>query len=329
VSRPPSPILEIIDVSKTFQVRSRSLFRQPGTLHALTGVSLSVLPGQTLGIVGESGCGKSTLARIIVGLIRPDSGKVMFRDKDIAAPDGKPLDPTTRPQMVFQDPYSSLNPRMFVGAAIEEPLRVHHVVPSGDVTSERDRLMAQVGLAPRLASRLPRELSGGQRQRVSIARALSVRPELLIADEAVSSLDVSVRAQILNLLSDLRSELGLTLVFISHDLSVIDHLSDRVAIMYLGRVVEVGPTSQVLRDGVHPYTRALVAAVPQPSVGSRRAQPSLRGELPSPLSPPSGCVFRTRCPIARPVCSETTPGLARVGSDHSAACLLAKTISGP
>jgi oligopeptide/dipeptide ABC transporter ATP-binding protein len=325
VSDGASAILEIVNVSKTFPVADRSLFRRRKTLHALTDVNLEVRVGQTLGIVGESGCGKSTLARILVRLIRPDSGKVLFLGQDLTRPDGLRPDMTTRLQMVFQDPYSSLNPRMPVGAAIEEPLEVHRIVAPGDVTRERDRLMERVGLGPRLASRLPRELSGGERQRISIARALSVRPELLIADEAVSSLDVSVRAQILNLLSDLRNELGLTLIFISHDLSVVDHLSDRVAVMYLGRIVEIGPAGVVLGRGAHPYTRALIAAVPQPVVGSRRAQPSLRGELPSPLNPPSGCVFRTRCPIVQAVCSEISPAPARVGSDHWAACHFATT----
>ena len=206
---------------------------------------------------------------------------------------------------------------------------MHGIVPPAEVTGERDRLMERVGLGPRLATRLPSELSGGQRQRISIARALSVRPELLIADEAVSSLDVSVRAQILNLLSDIRNELGLTLVFISHDLSVVDHLSDRVAVMYLGRVVEVGPAGEVLTRGAHPYTRALVAAVPQPTVGSRRTQPSLRGELPSPMSSPSGCVFRTRCPMAQAVCAEIVPSPATVASDHWAACHFAGAVLAP
>ena len=323
-----APMLEIVDVSKTFPVTGRSLFRRRKTLHALANVNLAVRAGETLGIVGESGCGKSTLARIMVRLLQPDSGTVLVRGQENRANEKAP-DTSTRLQMVFQDPYSSLNPRMRVGAAIEEPIRVHGIVPAAEVAAERDRLMERVGLGPRLATRLPRELSGGQRQRISIARALSVRPELLIADEAVSSLDVSVRAQILNLLSDLRSELGLTLVFISHDLSVVDHLSDRVAVMYLGRVVEVGPAGDVLSRGAHPYTRALVAAVPQPTVGSRRTQPSLRGELPSPMSPPSGCVFRTRCPMAQAVCAEIAPSPVTVASDRWAACHFAGAVRAP
>jgi oligopeptide/dipeptide ABC transporter ATP-binding protein len=310
------PLLEVIDVSKSFPVR-RSFFQRRQFLRALVGVNLRVPSGQTLGIVGESGCGKSTLARIIMRLIGPDRGKVLFHGQDLAQGHNSVA---TRLQMVFQDPYSSLNPRMRVGAAIEEPLRVHRLVALDEVASERDKLMERVGLNPRLARRLPSELSGGQRQRISIARALSVQPEILIADEAVSSLDVSVRAQILNLLSDLREELGLTLIFISHDLSVVDHLSDRVAVMYLGRVVEFGPAHEVLRQSAHPYTRALVAAVPQPVVGSRRVGSSLRGELPSPMNPPSGCVFRTRCPIARAICSAVSPPFLNIGADHWATC---------
>jgi oligopeptide/dipeptide ABC transporter ATP-binding protein len=326
VSASAAPMLEIVAVSKTFPVTGRSLFRRRKALHALTNVNLAVQPGETLGIVGESGCGKSTLARIMVRLLQPDSGTVLVRGADV---NKNAPHPSTRLQMVFQDPYSSLNPRMHVGAAIEEPIRVHGIVPPAEVTGERDRLMERVGLGPRFATRLPSELSGGQRQRISIARALSVRPQLLIADEAVSSLDVSVRAQILNLLSDIRNELGLTLVFISHDLSVVDHLSDRVAVMYLGRVVEVGPAGEVLTRGAHPYTRALVAAVPQPTVGSRRTQPSLRGELPSPMSSPSGCVFRTRCPMAQAVCAEIVPSPVTVASDHWAACHFAGTVPAP
>ena len=315
------PIISVEGVSRSFPLASQLLSRRTERVHALVDVDLHVESGETLGIVGESGCGKTTLARLIVRLQTPDRGRILFRGRDLSTLKGSDLRKTrTRLQMVFQDPYSSLNPRMRVGDAIAEPLQVHRVVPAADVAHERDLLMERVGLGRRLASRLPRELSGGQRQRVSIARALSVRPEVLIADEAVSSLDVSVRAQILNLLSDLRGELGLTLVFISHDLSVVDHLSDRVAVMYLGRVVELGPTSEVLGKGGHPYTRGLVAAIPRPVVGPRRSQPAIRGELPSAVQPPSGCVFRTRCPIAQSVCAEVAPPKIALGTGHWAAC---------
>jgi oligopeptide/dipeptide ABC transporter ATP-binding protein len=314
-----APVIEVVNVAKSFALGREGLLGRRKKLRALAGVNLTVVAGETLGIVGESGCGKSTLARVMVRLLRPDSGRVLFHGQDLSGVDHT-SDVRTRLQMVFQDPYSSLNPRMTVGRAIEEPLRAHRTLPGEEVSRERDRLMERVGLSPRLAGRLPRELSGGQRQRISIARALSIRPQVLIADEAVSSLDVSVRAQILNLLSDLRSELGLTLIFISHDLSVVDHLCDRVAVMYLGRIVEVGPVGDVLGRGAHPYTRALVAAVPQPVVGMRRSQPSLRGELPSPTNPPSGCGFRTRCPIAQSICAEIVPPTTTVRPEHLAAC---------
>jgi oligopeptide/dipeptide ABC transporter ATP-binding protein len=230
-------------------------------------------------------------------------------------------------QMVFQDPFSSLNPRIRIGEAIEEPLRVLGIVPPAEVSTERDTLFQRVGLAPGLAGRLPRELSGGQCQRVSIARALSVRPRILLADEPVSSLDVSVRAQILNLLSDLRDNLALTLVFISHDLSVVHHVTDRVAVMYFGHIVEYGPANDVLRAGAHPYTRALVAAIPQPVIGSRRTEPAIRGEQPSAIKPISGCVFRTRCPIAQAICAEEPPPPRSVAAGHWAACHFADEVA--
>lgn len=315
------PVLAVANVSKSFALRGGWLRRRSEVLQALSSVSLEVPTGQTLGIVGESGCGKTTLARVIVRLVAPDSGSVLFRGEDITHLRGTALQRMrTGLQMVFQDPHSSLNPRMSIGEAIDEPLIFHRIVPRADVVAERDALMTRVGLSPRLARRLPRELSGGQRQRVNIARALSVRPDVLIADEAVSSLDVSVRAQILNLLTDLRTELALTLIFISHDLSVVDYLSDRVGVMYLGRLVELGPSAEVLRGGAHPYTKGLVAAIPQPVVGGHRTQPAIRGELPSSVHPPSGCVFRTRCPIAQSICAEVTPPQIPVGPNHWAAC---------
>jgi oligopeptide/dipeptide ABC transporter ATP-binding protein len=315
-----APLIRLTGISKTFRVGRRTFVEPRHRLHALVGIRLDVAAGETLGIVGESGCGKSTLARIIVGLTRPDEGTIAFEGKDLTALRRRPPDVTRSLQMVFQDPYSALNPRMSVGKAIVEPLLVHQVVPAGEATRERDRLMDIVGLAPSLAKRLPHELSGGQRQRVNIARALSVRPKVIIADEAVASLDVSVRAQILNLFSDLRDQLGLTLIFISHDLSVVDHLCDRVAVMYLGRIVEEGPSSILRHGGVHHYTRGLVSAIPRPIPGRRHSQPAIRGELPSPINPPSGCGFRTRCPAAQPICSELPPPLEPFTSGHCAAC---------
>lgn len=315
-----SPLIRLSEISKTFHVGPRTLGQSRAELQALCNVNLDVVAGQTLGIVGESGCGKSTLARVIVGLTRQDTGTIIFDGEDLLGLRRRPAAVVRSLQMVFQDPYSALNPRISVGDAIVEPLVAHRIVPKADAADERDRLMDMVGLTPSLARRYPHELSGGQRQRVNIARALSVRPRVLVADEAVASLDVSVRAQILNLFSDLRDQLGLTLLFISHDLSVIDHLCDRIAVMYLGRIVEEGPSSILRLGAAHPYTRGLAAAIPQPIPGLRHAQPAIGGELPSAIKPPSGCGFRTRCPLAQPVCAEVTPRLEPLAPGRSVAC---------
>ncbi len=315
-----APLIRLAGLSKTFPVGPRTLLRPRSRLHALTDVSLDVARGQTLGIVGESGCGKSTLARILVGLTRPDAGTIAFDGHDLSGLRHRPGAIARSLQMVFQDPFSALNPRLSVGDTIMEPLLFHGIVSRAEVTGERDRLMDLVGLAPALAARYPHELSGGQRQRVNIARALSVRPQVVIADEAVASLDVSVRAQILNLFSDLRDQLGLTLIFISHDLSVVDHLCDRVAVMYLGRIVEEGAASLLQAGAAHHYTRGLVSAIPQPVPGARHTEPAVRGELPSAVHPPSGCGFRTRCPAAQPLCAETVPMLQTLAMDHRVAC---------
>jgi oligopeptide/dipeptide ABC transporter ATP-binding protein len=314
------PVIRIAGVTKMFRVGPRALFKPAQKLHALTDVSLDIKAGQTLGIVGESGCGKSTLARVILGLTRPDTGRVEFDGRDITGLRRRPPDVTRSIQIVFQDPYSALNPRARIGDAILEPLIVHSVVPRESAARERDRLMDRVGLSSSLVDRLPHELSGGQRQRVNIARALSVRPRVLVADEAVASLDVSVRAQILNLFADLRDELGLTLVFISHDLSVVDHLCDRVAVMYLGRVIEDGPSSMLSDGGAHHYTSGLVSAIPRPVPGGRSGDPAVRGELPSSINPPTGCGFRTRCPAAQVICGEQAPLLRPFGRHHQVAC---------
>ena len=315
-----APLIRLEGVSKTFHVGQRTLLQPRAKLHALTDVSLDIPAGQTLGIVGESGCGKSTLARIIVGLTQPDAGTVAFEGNDLSGVRQRPAHVVRSLQMVFQDPFSALNPRISVGEAIVEPLLFHKVVPKAEATGERDRLMDLVGLTPSLARRYPHELSGGERQRVNIARALSVRPRVIIADEAVASLDVSVRAQILNLFSDLRDQLGLTLIFISHDLSVVDHLCDSVAVMYLGRIVEEGPSSILRLGAAHHYTRGLASAIPQPIPGAPRTQPAVRGELPSPISPPSGCGFRTRCPAAQPFCAQVTPLLQPFAAGRRVAC---------
>ncbi|MFT3723328.1 MAG: ATP-binding cassette domain-containing protein [Hyphomonadaceae bacterium] len=314
------PILKLKGVSKRFGVGPRTIGKPRAQLQALLDVDLAVEAGTTLGVVGESGCGKSTLARIIVGLTRPDSGSVTFDGVELAQGGRRPLAMALGLQMVFQDPYSALNPRMRIGDAILEPLLVHEIVPRDEASHERDRLLDIVGLSSSMANRYPHELSGGQRQRVNIARALSVRPKLILADEAVASLDVSVQGQILNLLSDLREQMGLTVIFISHDLNVVAHLCDRVAVMYLGRVVEEGDPSILRHRAKHPYTHGLAAAIPQPVPGRRRSQPAISGELPSPTNPPSGCHFRTRCPRRQALCAEVAPPLVSVEAGHRVAC---------
>lgn len=320
------PILSVEGASKSYVV-ARHIGRPPDVLRALVDVSLTVQAGAAVGIVGESGSGKSTLAKVIVRLLDPDKGRVVLDGVELTRLRGAALRAArTGVQMVFQDPSSSLNPRKRIGDAIEEPLRVHRIVPSGEVTRARDALLEQVGLGAALAGRLPRELSGGQRQRVSIARALSVRPRILVADEPVSMLDVSVRAQILNLLADLRDEYSLTMLFISHDLSVIHHLTDQVAVMYFGRLVEYGPTREVLRAAAHPYTRGLAASIPQAVVHRRHTEPALRGEQPSAIKPVVGCVFRSRCPVAQAICWQEPPRV-EIAPNHWAACHFAPAVA--
>ncbi|MGP8208613.1 MAG: ABC transporter ATP-binding protein [Acidimicrobiales bacterium] len=289
-------------------------------LVALDDVSFELYPGQVLGIVGESGSGKSTIAHCLVRLLGVDSGRVLIGDEDIHALHGEELRNTRRRiQLVFQDPYSSLNPRLTVGSAVGEPARVHGLVDRAGAAALVAQLLERCGLRPEDASRYPRQLSGGQRQRVAIARALSTNPSVLIADEAVSALDVSVQAQILNLFSELQAELGLGIVFITHQLAVISHLATHIAVLYLGRVLESGPAQSVLSQSRHPYTRGLLEA--QPSLrGARRRRPALSGELPSAASLPSGCRFHTRCPIAEPICSEVDPPPVEVGPGHVSRC---------
>jgi oligopeptide/dipeptide ABC transporter ATP-binding protein len=308
-------ILRATDVGKDYPIRGT---RRP--LRALAGVSLELDRGETLGIVGESGCGKSTLARVLVGLERPTTGVVEFDGADLSHLSGARLRAHRRRiQMVFQDPYASLDPRQRVGAAIAEVFRVHRL--GGRV----DELLSMVGLAPAYADRYPHELSGGQRQRVSIARALAAEPAVLILDEAVSALDVSVRAEVMNLLVRLRDELGLGYVFISHDLSMVRHISTRIAVMYLGRIVELGPWDSVLGDPLHPYTDALrrTMPVPDPELASRQIDVPIQGEVPNPAAPPGGCPFHPRCPLAEAVCRERRPGLLELHDAHLAACHVA------
>ena len=313
-------LLELDSVVKRFPVRD-ALGRRAGAVHAVDGVSLSVAQGETLAIVGESGCGKSTLGRLMLNLITPDSGSVRFGGEDLVRLSPAAMRARRRDmQLIFQDPFASLDPRMTVEQAVAEPLRLHRIVPRSEERARVSDLLSRVGLRPELARRWPHEFSGGQRQRVAIARALASRPKLIVGDEPVSALDVSVQAQVVNLLSDLIRDLGLTFVLISHDLGVVRHVADRVAVMYLGRIVEEGPAEEVLTAPKHPYTRALLAAVPGHGVKA----PPLEGDVPSPIAPPPGCRFHTRCPFAVDRCRSEQPDLR--GEAHRVACHLSEAL---
>jgi oligopeptide/dipeptide ABC transporter ATP-binding protein len=318
-----SVLLELRDVVKHFPVRD-ALGRRAGAVHAVDGVSLSVAEGEVLAIVGESGCGKSTLGRVMLRLIEPDSGSVRFAGEDLARLSPSALRARRRDmQIIFQDPFGSLDPRMTVAQAIAEPLRLHRLVPRAEEAARVAELLRRVGLRPENAGRWPHEFSGGQRQRIAIARALASNPRLIIGDEPVSALDVSVQAQVINLLRDLIRDLRLTFVLVSHDLGVVRHVADRVAVMYLGRIVEEGPAEDVLGAPRHPYTRALVAAMP----GAQTKTPPLEGDVPSPIAPPSGCRFHTRCAFAAERCRAETPRLE--GARHAVACHFAESLPAP
>ena len=322
------PILTASGVSVSFAVGSKLAARirhEDRMLRAVDGVDLDIGRGEALALVGESGSGKSTLALALAGLHPADRGEIRFDGRLL--PGHRSKADQRRIQMVFQDPYSSLNPRLTVGGMLAELLRVHHIVPRSEVTSYSTELLGLVGLGAESLPAYPRQFSGGQRQRVAIARALALRPDILIADEPVSSLDVSVQATILNLLRDLRIELGLTLLLISHNLAVVRHLCDRVAVMYLGRIVEVAPTETLFRSPQHPYTRGLLAAIPRISAVMDDESPAIQGDPPSPLRIPTGCRFRTRCPIAQARCAEEDPALTAAPGDagHLAACHFAFT----
>jgi oligopeptide/dipeptide ABC transporter ATP-binding protein len=324
-------LLTVTGLSKTFPVNGPLLsqFRGPRRLRAVDDVSISVARGETLGIVGESGCGKSTLARCLVRLHEPDSGAIQFEGLDVRSLRGAGLRRYNRQvQMVFQDPFGSLNPRMTVGACLAEVLAVHRVVPKAAIEKRVAELLDLVHLPAEAASRRPHEFSGGQRQRIGIARALAVEPSVIIADEPVSALDVSVQAQIVNLLLELQDRLGLSLVFITHDLRLVRHLAHRVAVMYLGRVVETGPTADLFAAPRHPYTRALIQAAPRLVPGRPAREDAVRGELPSPLNPPTGCTFHPRCQIAEARCAQERPALERRGGTWPVACLLADHAAG-
>ncbi len=325
------PLLAASDLEVTFGVGSSMAARlrhEARVLRAVDGVDLEIRRGEALALVGESGSGKSTLARALTGLVPLASGEIQFDGRVLPA--RRKHSDQRRIQMVFQDPYSSLNPRLTVGGMLTELLRVHHVVPRGEVGSFSRELLGLVGLGEDALTAYPRQFSGGQRQRVAIARALALRPDILVADEPVSALDVSVQATILNLLRDLRAELGLTLMLISHNLAVVRHLCDRVAVMYLGRIIEVAPTETLFSNPQHPYTRGLLAAIPKMSTAGDEGAPAIAGDPPSPLRIPAGCRFRTRCPIAEPRCEQEDPALRVSGDDpsHTAACHFAFAAAG-
>ena len=321
------PLLEVRNLVKHFQVGGGLFGGPPMVVKAVDGVSFSIHRGETLGLVGESGCGKTTTGRAILRLETPTSGEVIFEGRDLATLSPPELRAMRRKmQVIFQDPYSSLNPRMTVGQIIAEPLSVHGIVPDRVARAARvTELLGHAGLLPAMAHRYPHELSGGQRQRVGIARALAMQPSLIVCDEPVSALDVSIQAQIINLLEELQAEFGLTYLFVAHDLSVVRHISDRVAVMYLGKIVEITDRKSLYEDPQHPYTRALLSAVPipDPAVEAGREHVVLGGEVPSPLNPPAGCVFHPRCPIAIDECRRGVPELREIKPEHRAACIRA------
>jgi oligopeptide/dipeptide ABC transporter ATP-binding protein len=322
-----APLLEVRNLVKHFHVGG-GLFGGPaGVVRALDGVSFAIRRGETLGLVGESGCGKTTTGRCILQLERPTSGQIVFEGRDLTVLDEDELRPIRRKmQVIFQDPYSSLNPRMTVGQIIAEPIAVHGIVRERRRRTQRvQELLSHVGLLAQHADRYPHQLSGGQRQRVGIARALAVEPALIVCDEPVSALDVSIQAQIINLLEDLQAQFGLTYLFVAHDLSVVRHISDRVAVMYLGKIVEITDRKSLYDAPLHPYTKALLSAVPipDPALEAQRERVVLGGEVPSALNPPPGCVFHPRCPIAVDRCRVDVPELREIRPGHRAACLLA------
>lgn len=316
-----SPLLSVEGLRTHFPVRGGLFRRVVGHVRAVEDVSFAVGRGEVVGLVGESGSGKTTLGRSILRLVEPTAGRVVFDGEDVTTAPPEALRALRRRmQIVFQDPYASLNPRLTVEEIVGQAIDIHALARGAEKRERIAKLLGKVGLSSRHMNRYPHEFSGGQRQRIGIARALAVEPSFVVADEPVSALDVSIRAQVVNLLEDLKTEFGLTILFIAHDLGIVEYISDRVIVMYLGRVMEIAPATELYRAPRHPYTEALLAAVPVPDPARRRARAPLQGDIPSPLDPPSGCVFRTRCPIAKPACAERVPQLEEVSPGHFKAC---------
>ncbi len=319
-----NPLVKVDHLVKHFPITRGIVFqKQVGAVHAVDDVSFEIFKGETLGLVGESGCGKSTTGRTLLQLYRPTSGQVYFEGKDLVKLKGEDLRRMRRRMtMIFQDPYASLNPRMTVEEIISEPLIVHGILPKNQLRDKVKELLNLVGLSSRLVDRYPHEFSGGQRQRIGVARAIALEPSLIVCDEPISALDVSIQAQVVNLLEDLQEKLGLTYLFIAHDLSMVRHISNRVAVMYLGIIVELANRSELYSNPLHPYTQALLSAVPipDPFIEERRQRIILEGDVPSPVNPPSGCRFRTRCPLAGTICAEEKPEFREVLPGHFVAC---------